>query len=479
MRTFQSFTLAAASATAVLLACPTAEVKPPTGPPPSSDTAEMSAKIRALENRVRRGEAAKAREELVAQVTAHPQDLTAHFLLAWVGAPSEEAWQQLHRLSNEAPKDPWCHYGMARIYSGWKMFDQAQKELDHLFALSPQFVPGLVAKGTLLREQGSLEASKQAFEAALKLIPTDVDALAGLGITLLRIGDEAAGRASLEKALAGDADCFQVVNALAAGAAKGTDLEVAIKLQTKLAELAPSDRGVRLALAALFEKQGDLKAAAAGYEAAQKLVADAAVARSLAALYNKLADKEGEIRALEALVRIEATDAEAHIRLAELKSDDAQAVDQHLKAASAIAANNPELRVRLAALLEKQGDYVAALENYRAAGKAKDGAGAAAMKALEGKLELSPLSGDANRVSSQISSKLTKLFKERSKTEGKLSGKYKILVTVDETGTTKNVEVVEDTVHDPILLGHIYFQLKDARFPKRKMSPLFEFEVHD
>ncbi len=456
----------------------TSAAKAPT-PPPA--TAEMSARIRTLENRVRQGDAAKAREELEAQVTAHPQDLAVHFLLAWVGAPSEEAMQQLHRIATDAPNDPWPHYGMARIYIAWRIYDQAQRELDLALAPSGQFVPALCVRGAMLREEGNLDGAKKAYEAALRISPNDVDALAGLGQTLGKLGDEAGGRSALEKALAGDPNCYEAVAALAGILAKGTDVDAALKTQAKLAELSPTDRSVFIALAKLNEKKGDAKAAASAYETALKLAPDATVARSLADLYDKLADKDGEARALEALVKLDAKNVEAHIRLAELKSDDPQAVDQHLKAASERAPQDPALRLRLARLLEKQGDDIEALENYRlaVAGGVKDGTAAAAMKAIEDKFELSPLSGDFNKINDRISAKLRTLFKARLKENPQLSGTYKIHVEIGAQGKATEVTVVEDTVHDPVLLGHIYFQLKDAQYPKRKAAPTFAFDLKD
>jgi tetratricopeptide (TPR) repeat protein len=461
----------------VLSGCPDADLKPT--PPPPPPTGEMSAKIRSLENRVRQSDTPKAMEELEAQLAVRPRDLSLQFLIAWVGAPSENSFQGLHRIAADAPKDPWCHYGMARIYTTWKIFDQAQKELDQLFAVEPRFVPGFVADGALLRARGSLDESKSAYQEALRLAPSDVDALSGLGVTLIQAGEETGGKAALEKALALDPNCYEAVSALAALAVKGPDLDGALKLQAKLAELAPADRSVQMTLGSLEEKKGDARAAIAAYEAAQKIALEINAARALVRLYNQLGDKDGETHALDSVVRLDGKDAEAHIRLAELKSDDAQAVDLHLKAASEGAASNPELRLRLARLLEKQDDYVAALEDYRAALAApvKDDTAAASAKSLEAKLQLSPLAGDLNKINRAISTKLTSLFRERQKDNPQLSGKYQVRVNIDDKGKAKEVTVVEDSVHDPLLLGYVYFQLKDAQYPKQKRTPTFEFDL--
>ena len=44
-------------------------------------------------------------------------------------------------------------------------------------------------------------------------------------------------------------------------------------------------------------------------------------------------------------------------------------------------------------------------------------------------------------------------------------------------GQATGVDVLEDTLKDPLLLGHAYFGLKDAEYDKQKGEPVFEFEL--
>lgn len=434
----------------------------------------MAAKIRALENRVRRGEAALAREELSLQVSARPNDLGARCLLAWVGAPSEDAWQALKKLSTDFPKDPWPRVGMGRIYTRWKMFDPAKVEIDKLIQLSPGFAPALAARGELLREKGEVEASKAAYEEALDAAPGDVDALTGLGLTLRKLGDDAGARAAFEKALAADAEAYEAVSALAAMLTGGADLDAAVKWQGKLVELSPRDRQAHAVLAQLKEKKKDDTGAAASYEAALALLPDAAMARSLATVYQRLGQAVEETQALETVVRLDGKDARAHMRLAELKTDDPDAAEQHLRSASDRAGEDPGIRLGLARLFAQREDFLEALENFRAA-KAKGAAADGDIQAIEKKLQLSAVKGDVNKIYRQVSVRLDKLFQERLKAQDKLNGKLRIKVTIDDAGKVQTVEVVEDSVRDPVILGHVYFQLKDAEYPKGRRSPTFEF----
>ena len=49
-----------------------------------------------------------------------------------------------------------------------------------------------------------------------------------------------------------------------------------------------------------------------------------------------------------------------------------------------------------------------------------------------------------------------------------LSGDLKVRVTVTPTGEAKEVEVLEDTVHDPDVRACAYWNLRDATYPQNK-----------
>ena len=48
---------------------------------------------------------------------------------------------------------------------------------------------------------------------------------------------------------------------------------------------------------------------------------------------------------------------------------------------------------------------------------------------------------------------------------------------ISKEGVVEGVDVLEDTLKDPLLLGHVYFGLRDAEYSKQKGEPVFEFEL--
>ena len=59
----------------------------------------------------------------------------------------------------------------------------------------------------------------------------------------------------------------------------------------------------------------------------------------------------------------------------------------------------------------------------------------------------------------------------------RLGGTIKVRVHVNDKGVVEGADVIKDSVGDPWLVGHAYFALKDAVFPKQKRDPVFEFEL--
>jgi hypothetical protein len=73
-----------------------------------------------------------------------------------------------------------------------------------------------------------------------------------------------------------------------------------------------------------------------------------------------------------------------------------------------------------------------------------------------------------------VQASLGKFFDEKKTgTEGKL----RLRVKITAEGVASGVDVLEDTLKDPQLLGHAYFALKDAEYDKQKTEPVFEFEL--
>jgi hypothetical protein len=85
--------------------------------------------------------------------------------------------------------------------------------------------------------------------------------------------------------------------------------------------------------------------------------------------------------------------------------------------------------------------------------------------------------GNPNNVYWAVQTSLGKFFDERKAASPALAGKYRLRVRITREGLVDGVDVLEDTLQDPLLLGHVYFGLHDAEYPKQKTEPVFEFEL--
>ena len=85
--------------------------------------------------------------------------------------------------------------------------------------------------------------------------------------------------------------------------------------------------------------------------------------------------------------------------------------------------------------------------------------------------------GNPNNIFWAVQASLGKFFDARKRLKKDLEGKYKLRVRLNADGHVEGVDVLEDGLKDPLLLGHVYFGLRDAEFPKGKGEPVFEFEL--
>src|SRR5213076_2214132 len=118
----------------------TAPAPEPGAPAGGDDGSATLAEVRDIRSRVRRGEGEKVRAELQKRLEETPDDKHLAFLQSVAGMPSDESWKQFKAQSVKSPSDPWPHLEMGAIYTEWKMFPQAQEELDKAAALKPGFL---------------------------------------------------------------------------------------------------------------------------------------------------------------------------------------------------------------------------------------------------------------------------------------------------------------------------------------------------
>ncbi|MBK7863227.1 MAG: tetratricopeptide repeat protein [Archangiaceae bacterium] len=416
-----------------------------------------------------------------------PQDPLPRVYLAWCDMPSDDSWNQLKGIATINPENPWVHYGMASVYTLWKMKEQARTELEAVLKRDPNFYPAMVTQGELAQQGGDTAKAEERYRAALKVQADDARANAGLGLVLLETGKTAEARPALDRSYKAWPDQPKVLRALYQLSRDAKELPAAAKYAAALAELAPKDRAARQAIADLRFELGDKVEAAKEYERLLRLGdPEVAVLERLAGLYRETSDGEAEERVQQQRAAVEKTNPDPCLRLAELlqaRGAGEQAEGQLLEAI-ARDATRADAQLMLARSRVKRDDLYEANDAYRACVTGQGPAveeckteGAELEKRF--KLPARKLKGDVNNINWALSGSLNELYTERKKVSAKLAagGLLKLRVRVDKEGVVQGVDVLSDTVGDPVLAGHAYFGLKDAQYEKKKREPVFEFEL--
>jgi tetratricopeptide (TPR) repeat protein len=451
--------------------------------PPPPPTAQVMARLRELETAALGGNGQALRDQLQSQVERSPRDWMLRVYAAWCVMPSDTAWNELKDISLHAQDMPWPNLGMARVYVAWKMRDLADQELKIALKKSPGFYPALVVQGDMARIAGHPDAAAALYRQALEAAD-DPAAHAGLGLTLLAQGKTADAKVELAKGVDAWPSQPDALAALADLAVREKDAASAMKRYRQLLALSPKDKRARRALADQAFDAGDKTAAAPEYlRLVEEGDADPEVIRRLGTMMDQIKTSPSAERVFFKMADADASSPEPYYRLADLAEaqGDLARAEKRLVSASARAPKDPAPQVRLARLRAKREQFAGALEAYRAAqalGPLPADA-TAELTALVGKLMLpaAPARGSLDKIYAQVSTSLNALYQERVKELPDLSGSLKLRVTVGDDGRASAVDMVEDSVKDPLLAGHASLALQEAQYPKQRREPVFEFEL--
>ena len=471
--------LRAAVAGGVLVAA-LAHAAPEVLPP----VAETMLELQKIEAASYRGTLDPLRMKYQDAARARPGEVMPRVFVAWCTLPSDDAWNQLKAIATIFPDNPWVRYGMGRIYTNWKgMSDLARTEFEAVLKRDPKFYPALIGLADVARVKHDPEVAEQKYRAALAVAPEDPFARAGLGLVLAEQGKKDEAREELRKAVTTQPEQPAALSTLVKLSIEARDPKTVVAAQA-LAELRPKDREARQMLADLRFEAGDKAAAAKEYERLVRLGnPSVALLQRLATLYRELGDLEGEERTLQALAALDDKNAAPNLRLAELhlaRKDFEGAEGQWLEA----LARDPkrvEARESIARVRLEQGMLHEALDEYRKAlaldATRPEAPAAIAKLEADFKLPKKKAHGNPNNVYWAVQTSLGKFYDERKLSNRALEGKYKLRVRINAEGSVDGVDVLEDTLKDPLLLGHVYFGLRDAAYGRGKSEPVFEFEL--
>ncbi len=426
----------------------------------------------------------RVRMDLTAKARAKPTECMPRVYVAWLTLPTDDSWNQLKALAPIFVENPWVHYGMGRVYVKWKMADQARNELNQVLKRDPKFYPALTSLGDLAAQRDEASEAEAFYRQALAIASDDPLALTGLGQLLLKQGKKDQAMELLKTSTRAYPEQPGALAALVPLLVDAKD-PAAIEAAQAVCELRPKDAAARRQLGELRFAAGDLAGAAKEFERLSRLGAlDAALQTRLASIYKTVGNVDEEERVEQALAAQEPTSTVHNLRLAELRlarHDLEGAEAQYLE----VLARDPKNLVAQLALVKfklEAGLEFEAVERLRAA-KALDPTNAeigTQLETLENSFKLGnhQLKGNVNGINWAVIATLDKLYTERKAARPALAGKIKIRVHISDEGRATAVDVLEDTVKDPVLVGHVYFRFRDAEYYERKkVEPVVEFEL--
>lgn len=431
----------------------------------AEDLVAVSRAMSVIEAASLRGTLAEERHRRQVASSSAPGDALARFLALYATPRDEAGWDGLRALLDAFPTSPWPHLGMARVYLEWRTFDQLDRELAQAQAKAPGNWVALLLRAQAAEKRDRPDEARRDYQAVLAADGANPEAHAGVARLLQRAGDAAGARREAAAALRVLPDHHGALATLGQLAQAQGDRDGALAWLGKAVESNPRDRESRIALARLWREAGDDALAATHWRAAVGLREDAGSLREVAELARKAGDAQAEQKALERLVQVEPGPAASWQRLARLRiaAKDEAGAEQALKKALERDPADASSRMALARLLADRGDAVAAVRELRAAGEPALGE----RVALEKRLNLEKVDKkDVQGIQRAVGALVDRVYRERLRQAPRLAGELRLRVLVDAEGKATQVDVVEDTVHDDLVRGCAYWNLRDAGYPK-------------
>jgi tetratricopeptide (TPR) repeat protein len=202
--------------------------------------------------------------------------MLSHLLAAVLFSQGEIQSARSHVETSLAkrPGNAAAHLLAARIARAAKDFDAALSHLDRAIAMAPQR-EGFLEKARTL-DQASLyraslrTATREAWQAILKIVPQNIEAAARLGRLAWEDGDHALAASLLERAVAGDAPASAWFD-LGLVRQDLHDYDKAASAYRKALEKKPDHAEAALNLGTVLQEKGDLDGAMRAYAAAYRL----------------------------------------------------------------------------------------------------------------------------------------------------------------------------------------------------------------
>ncbi len=445
------------------------------GSVPRADLQQIDRAILAIEAAELRGTDLAMRQGYAAQWEAKPNQPAARFLALYSRARDEATWAEFKAMSTELVDSGLGWLGQARIYVGWKVWDQVDKVIDRGFEAEPENWLLVIPRALAAEGRGRFADAEADWKIVLGVDPKNPQALAGKARAARRAGDAAAARAGFEAALASSPGYFPAILSLAELSKEAGDKEGAAAWYGKAVEASPRDRDLRVTLAKALLEKGDAPGARDQWKAVLGLKEDPEALVFYAAAARAAGDTKAEEQAIERLSAVDPGAAEwkrvAEIRLA---GGDVAGAESALRRTLTRDAKDAAANVALGRILEGKREFKEAMESYRAGGELGKGPRAA----LEQKLNIEVIQRpDISAIQKAANALIEKTYRASLVEWPNIAGALKLRVTTDANGAATLIEMLEDSLDDPAVRACAYWNLRDAAYPKKPGRLTFVFTL--
>ena len=456
--------LASTIALALLAGCATGRAGREQGRP-RPDLVPVARAMVAIDALVERGgdELQVERQARTVAAESAPNDPAARFLAVYAAPRGEDRWNGFHRLARDFPESALGQVGMAGVYVEWKVLDQADRAVVRALELEPDEWLAVLVRAQSFERKGKPEFAAVDYRTVLAADPQDAEAHAGLARIARAEGDVARARQEASAALETAPGHVGALSLLADLALADGDVA---GVWQRVVDASPRNRRARLTVAALYRKAGKPELARDQLRAAAALKEDPEVLSLLADAARAANDVRTESEAVERLSRLDPTSSDwaklGHMRLA---AGDLDGAEKAFRSALQRNARDPSANLGMGRILLARGELAPAVEALRIAGDA----GSPELLALERRLNLDRVArADVGALQRAVQVLVDRTFRARAAAVPTLAGDLKVRVTVTPTGEAKEVEVLEDTIHDPDVRACAYWNLRDATYPQNR-----------
>jgi tetratricopeptide (TPR) repeat protein len=435
---------------------------------PRPDLVPVARAMVQIDALVERGGEELLLERQVRSATADsaPKDAVARYLAIYAQPRGEDRWTWFYQLAKDHPDDALGQVGMASVYVEWKVLDQADKAVTLALEIEPDNWLAVLYRARSFERKGKYEFAAMDYRTVLSADPQDAEAHLGLARIARAQGDAARARQDANAALASAPGNVGALSLLANLALAEGNVSEAATLWQQVVDASPHNRKARLTVAALYRKSNRPDLARDQLKIAATLSEDAEVLSLLADAARAANDIRTEIEAVERLSGLDPSSAEwAKIGHMRLGYQDWDGAEKAFRNALQRNPRDPAANHGLGKIHLERGDLEKAIEALRVSGD--DGKGD--LVALEKRLNLDRVSRpDVGQLQRAVQALVDRTFRSRAAAVPTLAGDLKVRVTVTPAGEAKEVEVLEDTVHDPDVRACAYWNLHDATYPQNK-----------